>query len=826
MTEQRWSRVKQVLGTALELRGDARSEFVAQACGTDADLRDEVEALLVSSDEADDFIEKPALASADFPSEDPDALLETRLGNYRILQLIGEGGMGAVYRAMRDEGDFPLQVAVKVVKRGMDSKAILRRFREERRILARLDHPNIAKLLDGGITPDGRPYFVMEFLEGTPIHVYCQKHDLSVRERIDLFLGACSAVEYSHRNLIVHRDLKATNILVSDGGMPKLLDFGIAKLLTHDSTTSQETTIAAERLMTPDYASPEQIRGEAITTSTDVYSLGVLLFEVLTGQRPFRLLGLSNAEMSRVIATTDPPKPSSVAPAHFRQQLKGDLDTIVLKALERSPDRRYASVQALAEDLQRHLMGKPVKAQPDRVSYRVRKFLGRHRTSVAAGVLITLAFFGLATAYAWQFGVAQAREREARKRFTDLRELATSFLGDLDGELNKIPGSTPAREILASKVLRYLDMLAHDDIQDRSLQRELATAYDRLGDVQGGPKSSNLGNSAAALESYGKSLTILERLSTAEPQNGQLALDLANGHSKLSDLLSLMGEHQTALEQEERALAAREAWLARNQNDREAKRAVAAGSQELAGDLERLGRYDQAVAHRRRALVLLRELTGSGEADDNLRLALALAEKRMGRIVLRKGSFRDAHHYFDRAMAIEKQVIGERHGQLVARMNLSFSHHDKGLAYLQAGSYDPALQSFTEALRIREQLSAADPKNVRAASLLAATRLHMGLTRLRKGLKAEAIADFKWSLESRERLAARDVKNAGARAEIAEALAALGDAYTAQGSKAEARRRYEAAREIYLDLRRRRSLAAEFAGEPERLAAAIAQGRT
>jgi serine/threonine protein kinase len=289
-----WSRVKEVLGDALELPKSERAAYLDQVCATDPDLRAEVEGLLEASDDTIDFIETPALAQSD---DWLSGLIGSHIGPYRIVELLGEGGMGAVYRGIRDQGDdFHQQIAIKLVKRGMDTNAILRRFRAERRILAKLDHPNICKLIDGGVTADGLPYFVMEYLKGTPIQDYCKDRKLSTRERLSLFLQLCSAVEYSHRNLVVHRDLKAKNVLVTDDGVPKLLDFGIAKLLDRDSssTSDPEPTVAADRLFTPDYASPEQVRGEPITTAADIYSLGVLLYEILTDRRPLQLTAFLN----------------------------------------------------------------------------------------------------------------------------------------------------------------------------------------------------------------------------------------------------------------------------------------------------------------------------------------------------------------------------------------------------------------------------------------------------------------------------------------------------------------------------------------------------
>jgi eukaryotic-like serine/threonine-protein kinase len=824
VTQDRWARIKDILATALELQDTARQDFLCDACGTDSNLREEVEALLVSSEDADDFIEKPALASLDEwedQQHDADSLIGARIGNYRILQLLGEGGMGAVYLAMRDEGDFPLQVAIKVVKRGMDTQAIVRRFREERRILARLNHPNIAKLLDGGITPDGRPYFVMEFLEGTPIHTYCRTNGVSLYGKLELFIAACDAVEYSHRNLVVHRDLKASNILVTAAGVPKLLDFGIAKLIDHDTATAGEATAKADRLMTPEYASPEQIRGEAITTATDVYSLGVLLYELITGSRPFHLLGMPQQEMARVLATDDPPRPSSIVDRHLARELGGDLDTIILKAMHRSPERRYSSVRQFADDLRRHMDGRPVLARPDNLSYRAGKFISRHKAVVITATLSAIGMFGSGIVIAWQAGVAETRRQEAKRRFGDLRQLATSFITELDKELERLPGSTPARELLVERVLRYLDTLAKDDVQDTGLQRELAIAYERLADVQGGPKSSNLGNSAGALESYNKALTIYERLSLHAPSDLLLSRDTARANSKISDVLAVTGDNRGALEYEKKALAVREAWLARHPDDPQAKRAVATSLQEVAGDLDRLGEGVKVAEYRRKALEIYEELFASGVNDKDMYLALALAYKRLGRSLHKERRFAEAIPCFEKAEAIERGQLASNPANGTALINLSFSINDKARALFEKGDYKAAMQSFSEALKIRTDLVKADPKNVRAGSLLAATQFHMGVARVKNRELTTGIANLRQSLASREQLSERDPKNLGALGEVAQSLAAIGDAFAEAGRRSEAIAPYERARAIYVDLRDRGRLSAEFAPEPERITAEL-----
>ena len=403
MTPQRWAQIRQVFDGAIERPAKDRAAYLRVLCARDEELRQEVETLLRSSEQAGEFLETPAAQLSQYVFRDPsrgpshdddddDAEYPAgyRVGPYQFVRRIGRGGMGAVWLATRFDQEYRKQVAIKMVKRGMDSQEILRRFRTERQVLANLDHPNIARLIDGGSTPDGLPYLVMEYVEGTPIDQYCERRKCSISERLHLFRAVCSAVHYAHQNLVVHRDIKTSNILVADG-TPKLLDFGIAKLLSPDGVTLDLAQTRPEmRPMTLDYASPEQIRGEPITTATDVYSLGVLLFRLLTGKMPYGPKLGSQAAMQHAICEKEPLRPSSLvltddstgvpeatqkmeavsesrdkARKRLRKKLSGDLDNIILMALRKEPHRRYLSVEQFSEDIGRYLEGRPVIARLD-----------------------------------------------------------------------------------------------------------------------------------------------------------------------------------------------------------------------------------------------------------------------------------------------------------------------------------------------------------------------------------------------------------------------------------------------------------------------------
>ncbi|MGA3079247.1 MAG: protein kinase [Bryobacteraceae bacterium] len=389
LNPEQWAEVKRLFMGAVELRPEELPDYLQREC-PDQDLRREVASLLDYSGEqlasADAAIASAAAAAAQ--ERDPDErLIGTRLGPYRVEAIAGHGGMGAVYRASRDDAEFRQQVAIKLVRVAAASPDTLRRFRQERQILARLSHPNIARLLDGGSTPEGVPYLVMEFIEGEPITAWCERHTLGVEDRLRLFLRVCEAVEFAHRDLVVHRDLKPANILVSKDGTPKLLDFGIAKLL--DPSAEHEAATLTGLVMTPEYASPERVRGEPASTAADVYSLGLILYELLTGKKAQPISGYTPHAIASVVCQTEP-----TAPARLKPQLAGDLDHIIRMAIRKEPERRYASAGLLARDIQRHLEGHPVTARRDTLAYRSAKFLRRNKFAVAAGALIAASLAG------------------------------------------------------------------------------------------------------------------------------------------------------------------------------------------------------------------------------------------------------------------------------------------------------------------------------------------------------------------------------------------------------------------------------------------------
>jgi len=450
LDRQTWDRISTIFDRAMDARDEERSALLDQFCGSDETIRREVEEMLEAHESPGLIAERRLVTNDGFTaSARLDGVLPNgaRVGPYRIECPIGAGGMGDVYRAERADGAYTQTVALKVLRPGYRTNEMVRRFRIERQALARLVHPGIATILDGGALDDGRPYIVLEFVQGVPVTTYCTQRALSLEDRLTLFLRIVSAVQFAHGRLVVHRDLKPSNILVQSDGAPRLLDFGIAKLLDLQSDASLAMTTSPDvRFLTPEYAAPEQIRGEAPSTATDVYALGVLLFEVLTGCKPFPATGRTVAALERAILETAPPMPSSVADGPSARGLRGDLDRIVLMALRKESERRYLSAGQFGDDIERFLAGRPVVARPDSVSYRVHKFVTRNRALVASGVAITLLLIGFgATATLQARRISRERDRAERERVA-ADEVLRILTGLVErGDPNKHPGGDTLR---------------------------------------------------------------------------------------------------------------------------------------------------------------------------------------------------------------------------------------------------------------------------------------------------------------------------------------------------------------------------------------------
>jgi eukaryotic-like serine/threonine-protein kinase len=562
VTPERWQRIRPILESALELPPAERPAFLEQACG-DADLRAEIESLLESNDAAQPGALRTGGVSDSILSRPVFRLpAGTRIGAYEVVEEIAVGGMGAVYRVIRADGQYEQDAALKIMRAELGGDVAIARFRNERQILARLDHPNIARILDGGVTAEGIPYLVMEFIAGKPITGYCDEHRHTVDQRIRLILQVCAAIHYAHQNLVVHRDIKPSNILVAESGAPKLLDFGIAKVL--DDTTPPDhgsQTIVGGNWLTPDYASPEQLLGEPVTTVTDVYLLGLLLYELLSGRRAVQIRSRAPAAITQSLER-EPRRPSEAIDGEdaeaiaasrgtsidkLRRRLAGDLDNIILKALRKIPGERYSSVQELVEDLQRHRDGRPVAARGQSLSYRVGKFASRHRSGLAAAVLLFVTLLGGIVATSHKARQEQLQRARAERHFASVRTLADTFIFKVHDSLALLPGAAPARGILIDTGLEYLNALSLEAGDDAALKLDLAMAFERLADIQGQPNTSQRGHERSALESYRKSSAMLDEILASDPKNDQALRTLGNSLMQQSRLVSLLDGPAAAL---------------------------------------------------------------------------------------------------------------------------------------------------------------------------------------------------------------------------------------------------------------------------------------
>jgi eukaryotic-like serine/threonine-protein kinase len=746
-----WEQVKRILAASLELKPEARPSYLDSACEGDADLRREIESLLAAHDDAGDFIENSALAD-DLPGE--------RVGHYRVIRELGQGGMGRVYLAERADEQFQQRVAIKLIKRGMDSDSVLRQFRNERQILAGLQHPNISRLLDGGLTAEGRPYLVMEFIEGEPIDEYCVDRKLGTRERLELFQQVCAAVQYAHQRLIVHRDIKPSNILVSADGIPRLLDFGIARILTPDRI---ERTATVERRLTPEYASPEHVRGEPITTSSDVYSLGILLYQLLTGERPYHVEGVSYRDLAVAICETQVPAPSTrVSQSVLRRQLEGDLDNIVLMALRKEPDRRYASVEQFSEDIRRHLNGLPVIARKDTIRYRAVKFTSRHRIAVAAALLAGLSLIAGAAAAVWQASLAGTERNRAERRFNEVRRLANSLLFGVYDRIDQLPGSLPARELIVRDALRYLDGLAGEASGDPTLTREIAAGYRRLGTLQGRSGSSNLGDAAGAIRSFHKARELLESALKTGSANDQLQAELAATYDAIAAMNAEAGTLKLAEEFQQKSVSMWEAVAASNPASVDYARGLAASYVGLARRLRDKRDLTGAEKYYRLYLDISVKVSQSNPADERLRYNLGLAYNMVADILHEQNRNNDALIEARKALAISEPLVKGNPNNTQAHILVSFDYQRIAELLAASGNLAEAESNFNAALKIREKVAAANPKDQQASGSLARIYLSLGQFLWSSGRRGEGIAYLGKALAVREANAALNPSNPAA----------------------------------------------------------------
>jgi eukaryotic-like serine/threonine-protein kinase len=851
---ERWRQVEEVLEAALKLQGTRRVEFLETSCAEDQDLRKEVESLLAQEARAGTFIEDSALivgakalaqdAAASGEAPPSPGITGKLVSHYRILDKLGEGGMGAVYRAVRADDEYQKQVAIKLVRPDLKAGFVLDRFKNERQILANLEHSNIARLLDGGTTGDGLPFFVMELVEGRPVDHYCDSLKLSIPERLQLFLSVCSAVQYAHRHLVIHCDLKPGNILVTGDGAPKLLDFGIAKILDPDAL-SHGSTVTLQRMMTPEYASPEQLLARPVSTATDVYSLGVVLYCLLTGRLPYRLPSRSPYELAQAICDLEPERPSLAAAVITQgrtaassellansRQLSGDLDHILLKALRKEPEQRYVSVEQFSEDIRRHLKGLPVMARQGTFAYLGAKFVKRHRAGVIAAACAVLALVAGMAAIAREARIAEAQRARAEHRFSDVRELANSLMFDINDSIQNLPGATAARNLLVNKALHYLNSLALESAGDTALQRELARGYQKVGDIQGLLNSQqNLGNTSAALQSYREAAKIAETLASAG--DAEAMRELGGLYRKVAELLALRNDAAGAAGNDRNAVRVFEQLYSANPHDDRATRDLVAAYTGVGRHLGFSGEYARASEYEAKALDLIQRLIDAHPKDKTLNLTWASLSRQACYSLSKTGELHKALPLCRRAVDITEKIAAANPNDMRSRLDVSFSYSDLGRALTERGDLTSALEAWRKAMTIAEAVRADDPRDARAQVSLGSIYERAGWL-LAKTTPSTGLEYELKSLEFRKVLSAADPANLGRQEAVASSYSTLGDVeaifasrpgIAASQSKNHWRLAlswYRQSLDILLRLRANNALRGTDRAEPDRVAKQIA----
>ncbi len=719
MTAERWSLVRETFGATIGLDSAARA--AALAALHDADLRAEVESLLAAHGDAGDFLE-----------DDPSAILEgTLLGPYRVASKIGEGGMGTVYLGYRSGEGFEQKVALKVIPALRASAELDRRFVAERGILAGIEHPNIVRMLGGGEFEGGR-YIAMEYVAGAPITKHCA--DLPIEERLRLFRTLCSAIHHAHRHLIVHRDIKSSNVLVTAQGEVKVLDFGIAKLLAPDRN---QTAVTRSQPMSLDCASPEQVKGQAITTATDVYALGVLLYEVLTGVSSQGGPGRSLDEAVKRICDITPEPPSAHSAAIPR-----DLDSIVLRAMRKEPSARYASAEDLSADIGRYLAGAPVIAQEATLRYVARKFVGRHRLAVGSAIAAGLLLAVTASVAVWQARVASKARFVAEQRAVETRKLARSVIFDMQLQLANIPGTLAVRQKMIAQTVSFLESLAREAANDAALEIEIAGSYLRIGDIQGGSGVSNLGDPQGALKSWRFALHLAEGVFAREPANLEAIRVASIVHGRLGGSDAIPNRSERANHREQAVLLARKVREARPNND-------------LADDLlgsalfaRAFGAEDPAarIAVYQEALGVYQPILNRDPASSNKMRNVALCAKYLANEYQHLKQFQKAWEYAAQARGLDEARLGKAPEDRSVLVDLTNDLGTIGFLSSQLNRHSEAVNMLRWNLDLRTKLAASDPGDAMLRERLAKSRQSYAWALVQNGDLREARTQYEGAI--------------------------------------------------------------------------------
>jgi len=707
-------RAEAIFHEVLAAHQDRRSTLIELLCQGDAGLMEEVRSLVDASQAEETLSARLSVR----PHIDLDAMAPGKcVGPYQLDRLLGRGGMGAVYLAHRADGEFQQQVAIKLIDVPLATDLFREPFRMERQILASLVHPYIARLLDGGVSSDGELYLAMEYVDGVSIVRYCKEKHLSLRSRLLLFVKVCEAVQYAHQNLVIHRDLKPDNILVVADGTPRLLDFGTAKLLT-PMPSSGEFTLMGLQSYTPQYASPEQVMGSPITTASDIYSLGLLLYLMVAEVPPYELKELTTETMLRVICTEEPPKPSALAVS--AEPPDADLDAIALKALRKEPQQRYISVDQFAADLQAYLNGLPVLARRGTLRYRAGKFVRRNKLALSAAVLLFATVLAGLVGIVWQWRAANLERRRVEARSEDLRQLSNSLLSEIDEALKELPGSTPVQQLIVQRVLEHLDHVAKDAAGDRRTQLDLVSAYTRLGNLQGNPYEQNIGDATGALVSLDKAIGIAQALQSRNPKDSSVLGALAIAQKARSNVLFGMSRTRESIVAIRAAIDAFQAQFA-NTTATPPQLNEAAGAFNGLGDqlglpgvaslgdsAGALDAYRKAVELSRRALAIDPNFTRSSRT-------LAIDFSKIGDIVIQTDPAAAVAEY-RQSLSAWSALIASGDSSATSKRGLARVYMKLGQALSLSRDYTAALAAFDQADSTIRRYAAADPKDIRAST--------------------------------------------------------------------------------------------------------------
>ena len=838
LRQSQWRAVTDLFDRCLGSSSEERERFLAAASD---EIACEVRSLLENADSGSESFQNPVDEILDPPQS-----LPRQFGAYRVERLLGQGGMGSVFLARR-VGEFEQLVAVKLIRQdfGLAAQVLERRFQQERQILASLQHPNIAHLIDGG-TRDSNPYLVVEYVSGVRIDDYCNRNRLSIRQRIELFLKICGAVQYAHQRLVVHRDLKPANVLVLDDGTPKLLDFGIAKLMREDDSAS-DLTRTAMRVFTPSYASPEQLRGAPVGTASDVYSLGVMLYELLTGQRPHIVDADSGLALLDAVCNQAPALASAAIKRHpedsreakaaeratefpaWNKTLRGDLDLILLRAISADISRRYQTVEQFSADLDRYLQNRPITARKDSWTYRAQKYWSRHKALVSVTSLALMILLVAGIALWHEYRIANEQRLRAERRFNDVRAVSHDLIFPIHDSIQYLAGATPARKLVVQSALQYLNALSKDAPDDISLQEEIATAYDKVGEAQGGVGKANLGDTAGALESHKKALDIRKSIFASKPNDPSSRDGLIRSYQQVGHILQDMGRYEESLEYNTAHLELSK-QLAAGSPHNDVARSRLADSYNWMGDiLSDLGRWDDSLKNYEASAQIYKELSSSGFRPLISQGNWALERKKIGSILEVRGEVQLSLQEFRSALAVDEDLARANPQDASDARSVSIDYASLANAMLELHDIDGAIQHYQRALVIDRRLAAADREDASARYYLVRHSYGLGDAFLERSQTNSAIAIYREAVSSAERSANSDPENTFMRSELARVYAKLAKAQfnsamnqSANGSDkqkslAAARASYEKSLSLWVELRTRNALRSTDLGEPEQV---------